>query len=93
MHSAVRRLTMEEEPLDFSQAWELKARLEQRSDTVIMTRETDMAVNGADGKDRVRAASCSSNPGKIALLGTEDVGSRGRERAKSLGQPVAALRS
>jgi N-acetylmuramoyl-L-alanine amidase len=42
--------TMEEEPLDLEQAWELKARLEQRSYRVVMTRETDAAVN-VDGKD------------------------------------------
>src|SRR5215204_901954 len=43
-------LTMEEEPLDLEQAWELKARLEQHSYRVVMTRETDAAVNSA-GKD------------------------------------------
>jgi N-acetylmuramoyl-L-alanine amidase len=43
-------LTMEEEPLDLEQAWELKARLEQHSYTVVMTRETDAAVN-LEGKD------------------------------------------
>src|SRR5829696_6447956 len=43
-------LTMEEEPLDLEQAWELKARLEQHSYRVVMTRETDAAVN-IDGKD------------------------------------------
>jgi N-acetylmuramoyl-L-alanine amidase len=43
-------LTMEEEPLDLEQAWELKAGLEQHSYQVVMTRETDAAVN-VDGKD------------------------------------------
>src|SRR5215213_4327128 len=43
-------LTMEEEPLDLEQAWELKARLEQRSYRVVMTRETNAAVN-SDGTD------------------------------------------
>src|SRR5215212_2617414 len=43
-------LTMEEEPLDLEQAWALKARLEQHSYTVVMTRETDAAVN-VEGKD------------------------------------------
>jgi N-acetylmuramoyl-L-alanine amidase len=43
-------LAMEEEPLDLAHAWELKARLEQRSFRVVMTRETDAAVN-VDGKD------------------------------------------
>src|SRR5215216_768787 len=43
-------LTMEEEPLDLEQAWALNARLEQRSYRVVMTRETDVAVN-SDGKD------------------------------------------
>jgi N-acetylmuramoyl-L-alanine amidase len=43
-------LAMEEEPLDLAQAWELRARLEQRSYRVVMTRETDAAVN-IDGKD------------------------------------------
>jgi N-acetylmuramoyl-L-alanine amidase len=43
-------LTMEEEPLDLAQAWDLKARLEQHSYQVVMTRETDTAVN-SDGKD------------------------------------------
>src|SRR5829696_3624567 len=43
-------LTMEEEPLDLAQAWELRARLEQHSYRVVMTRETDAAVN-VDGKD------------------------------------------
>src|SRR5215217_6773307 len=43
-------LTMEEEPLDLEQTWDLKARLEQHSYRVVMTRETDAAVN-IDGKD------------------------------------------
>src|SRR5215217_7757072 len=43
-------LTMEEEPLDLEQSWALKARLEQHSYRVVMTRETDAAVN-SDGKD------------------------------------------
>jgi N-acetylmuramoyl-L-alanine amidase len=41
---------MEEEPLDLAHALELKARLEQRSYRVVMTRETDAAVN-IEGKD------------------------------------------
>jgi N-acetylmuramoyl-L-alanine amidase len=43
-------LAMEEEPLDLAHAWELRARLEQRSYQVVMTRETDAAVN-LDGRD------------------------------------------
>src|SRR5215216_4950108 len=43
-------LTMEEEPLDLQQAWELKARLEHHSYRVVMTRETDAAVN-IEGED------------------------------------------
>src|SRR5829696_3577562 len=41
---------MEEEPLDLAQAWDLQARLKQRSYQVVMTRETDAAVN-SDGAD------------------------------------------
>src|SRR5215211_1006219 len=43
-------LVMEEEPFDLEQAWALKARLEQHSYQVVMTRETDAAVN-LEGRD------------------------------------------
>ena len=41
---------MEEANLVLEQAWDLEARLQQRGYTVVMTRETDAAVN-IDGKD------------------------------------------
>jgi N-acetylmuramoyl-L-alanine amidase len=43
-------LVMEEEPFDLEQAWALKERLEQHSYQVVMTRETDAAVN-LEGRD------------------------------------------
>jgi len=43
-------LVMEEEPFDLEQAWALKERLEQHSYQVVMTRETDAAVN-VEGRD------------------------------------------
>ncbi|MFN8590765.1 MAG: N-acetylmuramoyl-L-alanine amidase [Thermomicrobiales bacterium] len=41
---------MEEAVIVLNQAWELKSRLENRGFTVVMTRETDSAVN-VDGRD------------------------------------------
>jgi N-acetylmuramoyl-L-alanine amidase len=41
---------MEEAPMVLQQAWDLEARLVRRGYTVVMTRETDAAVN-IDGKD------------------------------------------